>query len=518
MYLLALLACRLLLSILFLVAAAAKLLGGFANSRKALGEFGVPGFLVTPLSIALPAVELTIACLLLPSGSAFLGTIAALSLLVIFNVAIATNLALGKHPSCNCFGQLHSEPIGWKTFARNSVLAAMAGALVWSLRLYPAQSISQLVRDSSPTQIGWMVVAIVGAMGFAVEGFLILHLFRQNGRLLLRIESLEARPMVSNQPAPFRPPPFVGLPIGSKATPFDLPTVKNSRATLDSLLAIGKPVLLISTDPNCGPCNALMPEVVTWQQNLTREVTIALLSHGRFSDNQKKAAEFGLENVLVEKNHKIAEQYHAVGTPTGVLIRSDGTIGSPALGGADSIRQFVSNKAWTEAGFAAFLTARALPPQPAPPKPALPLGSPLPAFTLPDLDGTSVESASFNGNGTVLLFWNPGCGFCQKMVPQLKEWEQNTPATAPRLILVSGGSREANRAMGITSTVLLDDKFAVGQSVGVTGTPSGILIDAKGKIASSLALGQPGVMSLLSADNVASSVEQIAVARAGSSK
>src|SRR5262249_6287816 len=157
MYSLALFACRLLLSALFLVAGTSKLLGGFANSRKALGDFGVPAFLVKPLSIVLPIVELTIACLLLASGSALLGAIAALSALLIFNAAIATNLALGKHPSCNCFGQLHSEPIGWKTFARNSVLAAMAGALVWSLRLYPAERSWQLVRDLSPTQIGWVV-------------------------------------------------------------------------------------------------------------------------------------------------------------------------------------------------------------------------------------------------------------------------------------------------------------------------------------------------------------------------
>src|SRR5262245_182799 len=73
MYSLALFACRLLLSGLFLIAGASKLLGGFANSRKALAEFGVPAFLVTPFSIALPALELAIACLLLPSSSAFLG-------------------------------------------------------------------------------------------------------------------------------------------------------------------------------------------------------------------------------------------------------------------------------------------------------------------------------------------------------------------------------------------------------------------------------------------------------------
>jgi len=314
--------CRILLSVLFLIAGASKTIGGFANSRKALGEFGLPTFLVKPFSIALPVVELIVACLLLPSGTAFVGVVAALTLFLLFNAAIATNLALGKHPSCNCFGQLHSEPIGWKTFTRNSLLAGIAGALAWNPYVHPGQSIWPVLRGLSNIQITLLLIAVVGLAAFALQGFLLLHLFRQNGRLLLRIEALEARPAVGNQPNAFHPPAFVGLPIGSKAIPFDLPTVKTSRSTLDSLLSGGKPVLLISTDPNCGPCNALMPEVVAWQQNLASEVTIALLSHGRFTDNQKKAAEFGLKNVMVDKNHKIAEKYHAVGTPTGVLIRS----------------------------------------------------------------------------------------------------------------------------------------------------------------------------------------------------
>jgi len=260
-----------------------------------------------------------------------------------------------------------------------------------------------------------------------------------------------------------------------------------------------------------------MPDVVTWQKTLPAELTTVLLSHGRHRDNRAKAAEHGLDNVLVEKNLDIATKYHAAGTPTGVLIRTDGTIGSPALGGADAIRQFVANKAWTEAGFAAFMTARALPQQPAPPKSTLPVGAPVPAFTLPDLDGSMVESAKFNGNGTVLLFWNPACGFCQKMVPQLKDWERERTPTVPRLVLVSGGSREANRAMGLESTLLVDDTFAVGQLFGANGTPSGVLIDAEGKIVSTLAVGAPEVMALLSGEKLAGATAHVASARAGPS-
>lgn len=113
-----------------------------------------------------------------------------------------------------------------------------------------------------------------------------------------------------------------------------------------------------------------------------------------------------------------------------------GTIGSPAIGGADGIRQLVTTKASTEAGLAALMKTFAQQPQPTPPKSELPVGSLAPVFTLPDLNGKTLESEQFNGNGTVLIFWNPACGFCQRMLPQLKEWEKSKPENAPRPLSV----------------------------------------------------------------------------------
>jgi thiol-disulfide isomerase/thioredoxin len=92
------------------------------------------------------------------------------------------------------------------------------------------------------------------------------------------------------------------------------------------------------------------------------------------------------------------------------------------------------------------------------------------------------------------VFWNPGCGFCQQMLPDLKEWkaewEARAPENSPRLLLVSAGSAAANRQMGFASpVVLLDQQFAVGRAFGASGTPSGILVDAEGKVASEVAVG-----------------------------
>jgi thiol-disulfide isomerase/thioredoxin len=95
-----------------------------------------------------------------------------------------------------------------------------------------------------------------------------------------------------------------------------------------------------------------------------------------------------------------------------------------------------------------------------------------------------------------VLFWNPGCGFCQQMLPDLKEWEATSPEGAPKLLVVSAGSEEANKEMDFASPVLLDHQFAVGSAFGASGTPSAVLVDAEGKVASEITVGAPAVMEL----------------------
>ena len=122
---------------------------------------------------------------------------------------------------------------------------------------------------------------------------------------------------------------------------------------------------------------------------------------------------------------------------------------------------------------------------------------------LPDLEGHTVELADFRGEETLVLFWNPGCGFCQQMLPDLKQWEATSPKDAPKLVVVSAGSEEANREMGLASPVLSDQNFATGRAFGATGTPSAVLVDADGKVASEVAVGAPAVLELAGADKTA---------------
>ena len=132
----------------------------------------------------------------------------------------------------------------------------------------------------------------------------------------------------------------------------------------------------------------------------------------------------------------------------------------------------------------------------APLQPA-PVGTrPAPAISLPDLDGGTRSLEAFRGKNTMLLFWNPGCGFCNRMVDDVKAFEANPPAGAPQLLIVSTGTTEANRAQGLRAPLLLDQGFATGRQFGAGGTPSAVLIDANGNIASGVAVGAPSVLDM----------------------
>jgi peroxiredoxin len=127
------------------------------------------------------------------------------------------------------------------------------------------------------------------------------------------------------------------------------------------------------------------------------------------------------------------------------------------------------------------------------------IGDLAPEIRLTDLDGEPRSLAAMRGDKTLVLFWNPECGFCQQMLPDLQAWEAGRTASDPRLFLVSGGSVEANRRLNLRSPIVLDPTFSTGSAFGATGTPSGVLVDAKGLVASSVASGAQAVFALIGA-------------------
>ncbi|MDQ3461034.1 MAG: redoxin domain-containing protein [Deinococcota bacterium] len=470
---------RIVLAGVFALSGLAKLIDR-KGSRQALRDFGVPGVLAAPLGVLLPLAELALAALLLPGATAWWGALGALGLLAAFTAVIAVNLLRGYRPDCRCFGRLSAGPIGRTTVARNSGLMAIAGVVLWQGQQAPTPELGAAVWFG--LSAGGLTVLLLGGMGW-----LLFALWRQQGRLLLRLEALEAGEVLETVPGPKEERmAAAGLLVGSAAPDFRLTDLGGSSLSLSELRAAGKPVLLLFTDPHCGPCNALLPQFGRWQDEHAGRLNLVLISRGTAADNLAKAAEHKLSTVLLQRDFEVAEALHVKGTPSAILIRADGTVGSPVAGGVQAITELVAK------------IAPAPSPReqlPAAAKPAEPrLGQPAPDVILADSEGRPVRLTDFRGRDTLLLFWNSGCGFCQRMLEDLRRWERDMPAGAPRLLLLTPD--RTGETTGLRAPILLDEGFAAGRAFGVRGTPSAILIDAEGKVASKVAVGAAAVLEL----------------------
>jgi hypothetical protein len=81
------------------------------------------------------------------------------------------------------------------------------------------------------------------------------------------------------------------------------------------------------------------------------------------------------------------------------------------------------------------------------------------------------------------------------MSEDLVRWETNPPKGAPKLVLIASGKLEDLREE-FRSLILLDPDFDVGPLFGSRSTPSAVLIDSDGRIASSLATGARNILAL----------------------
>ena len=508
---LALLILRLGLACVFFVAGLAKL-ADLAGSRQAVLEFGVPERFAGFAGWLLPLCELAVAVALVPTGSARFGALGAAVLLLGFLAAIGNALARGRSPDCHCFGQLHSAPASWRTLARNGGLFAVAGFVAIAGWNNAGDSATHWLAGVSS---GWLAAIGVGALLVALVAFLVwfsLQLLAQNGRIFARLEAIEAAIGLSSQAdiagvAGAAEQDLVeglgsaGLPVGSPAPEFELESVAGERVSLGSLLSRGRPLLLVFSDAGCGPCEALLPELAGWQRAHATRLEIAVIAGGDEGRNRQKAEQHGMQRMLIQTEGRVSDAYQAHGTPMAVAISTDGVILSPTVGGAEPIRTLVARAS------APVLAVRQVPPSNghanggAPAAPALDtsrVGQPAPELVLSDLDGQHVALKDLYDQRTVAIFWNPGCGFCQRMLPDLKALEDDPPERAPQLVVISSGEPETVRELQLHARVLLDSDGDAMRAFSAGGTPMAVLID-EARIATPVAAGADAVFELIRA-------------------
>lgn len=433
-----------------------------AAVRQAVREFGLPEWAATVVAPLLAPLELFAAALLVVGGPpAFGGAVLALGLLGSFTVGIVANLLLGRRPDCHCFGQSSAAPLSGWSVARNAVLLglclpplAAGAAQPWGLGALRGRTDTELA-------VGLTMAGL--AVAVAALAVLFLHALRAHGALLLRVERLE----VATGTIP--PPPVPDLEL------LDLDGGTHTLAEVSR----ERGALLVFTSANCGPCAALAPDLGAWADRAA--VAVAVIAAGAPEQVREKFPPAPGLTVLLDPG-TAQHAYGVTATPAAVLVSSTlRRAGGPAYG-ADEIRALVAPHLPTPAP-----TGLAIEPRP------FGEGDPVPPVQLVDEDGTPVDVATA-ADERVLLLWDPTCGYANRILPDLLEWEAAYDE-AP-LVLATRGDPDAVRASGIRSRLLLDPGFAAGTALGAPGTPSAVAV-RDGRLASAVAVGGPEVLALL---------------------
>jgi len=355
-----LLVARIMLAAVFLLAGATKLVDP-VGTRKALRNFGVPSGLARVAMILLPVAEFAVAALLIPASTAWVGAWGSLILLTVFLIAVGLAMAIGRKPDCHCFGQLHSAPVGWQALVRNLALALAAGGVVWGSARYTA--LDPVAWFLSLTGNAFRIALF--AIFVAAAAFLWLVSQARPKPIMPVAENPPAEEEVTQNKAVAPPstsipeqtpavekavpeaavpgPLGIGLPIGSIAPEFELPSLADGTRSLESLRARGRDVLLIFSSPFCESCNTLAKKLVRWTREMEGLPQIVLISRGKPEDNRAKLKDFDASRVLLQRESEVSSAYDSIATPAAVLVGQDGRIRSSLATGVAEVQELLTS-------------------------------------------------------------------------------------------------------------------------------------------------------------------------------
>jgi peroxiredoxin len=131
-----------------------------------------------------------------------------------------------------------------------------------------------------------------------------------------------------------------GLKAGTPAPLFRLPLLDGGELALEDLR--GSRVLLVFSDPYCGPCDALAPQLEQWHRGRP-DVRVVMISRGDPKENRAKVKEHGLTfPVVLQQQWEISRRYAMFATPIAYLVDEAGVIACDVAVGEDPILKLVS--------------------------------------------------------------------------------------------------------------------------------------------------------------------------------
>jgi peroxiredoxin len=330
------------------------------------------------------------------------------------------------------------------------------------------------------------------------------QLFLQNGRLQLRLEVIEqelrAQGIIPDKERDL----LKGVPAGSLLNDFEMPLLAGGTMTLSQWR--GTKVLLIFFNPGCAFCIQMLPELSTLTPNADERSPVPLIiSTGAVEENRRIFEQAGVSHpVLLQEGAEVATLYRVPGTPMGYLVDERGQTATELITGAEDLLGLLrgivqhptqaaqrSSSGKGRRGFSRSLDNSKIK------RDGLEAGARAPEFTLPRVDEGELSLNQYLGQKVLLVFSDPDCGPCQELGPKLENLHRKGDV---QVLMISRGDTEANRQKvaehGLTFPVVLQRHWEISRDYGVFATPVGYLIDEKGLLATSVAMGADAVLNL----------------------
>jgi peroxiredoxin len=363
------------------------------------------------------------------------------------------------------------------------------------------------------TALPWLLLAVGAWLGY--------QLVRQNGRILLQLESIDKR-LGARPGEPRREP--VGLPVGTAAPEFELPDLAGQRHELSEFR--GRDVLLIFFNPKCGYCTKMAADLAALPiDGMDGRAVPLVVTTGDAEANRKLVAQHVIRcTVLVQEQMEVASRYGAQGTPMGYRIDAQGRIASELTVGAEPLQKLAAGTfsrvpagranehAPRGSGNRAAQMHKHSDPSLARSRlnrNGLKAGATAPEFTLPRLDGGELSLSDLRGGRVLLVFSDPNCGPCDELAPRLQELHIARPDL--QVLVISRRDADATRAkmesLGLTYPIVMQKQWEISLQYGMFATPVGYLIDEHGVLLSNVAVGLEPILAL--AEGPASSTRDI---------
>lgn len=318
------------------------------------------------------------------------------------------------------------------------------------------------------------------------------QLFKQQGRILLRLDALE------KAGAGAQPVEPQGLGIGTEFPLFSFPDAAGNPVALEQFR--GKRVLLVHWNPECGFCDLIAPDLARLQPELERRgVQLLLLAHGDAAVNRKLLEAHRLVcPLLLYGDAKLPEPLVNLGTPSAYLLDREGRVEKPLAVGSEDVPALAQEIAQESSAKARLPGERPLA-ESRIERNGLKAGTRAPQFTLQTIYGRMVSLDEYLGRRVLLIFSDPHCGPCDEAARELARFHREHGDDLS-LLMIGRGELEENRKKaeqhGIDFPVVVQEKWRVSKDYGIFATPVAFLVDEEGVIVKDVAIGPEAILAL----------------------